>query len=66
MNLRCAAIRVSDFRTSDFPMDGGWWALRDSNPRPTRCKRDALTAAPSALPGQKLGESGAFDNVERR
>src|SRR5882672_4505427 len=19
-----------------------WWALRDSNPRPTRCKRDAL------------------------
>ena len=27
-----------------------WWALRDSNPRPTRCKRDALTAAPSAQP----------------
>ncbi len=26
----------------------GWWALRDSNPRPTRCKRDALTTAPSA------------------
>src|SRR5258708_38851325 len=26
-----------------------WWALRDSNPRPTRCKRDALTTAPSAL-----------------
>ena len=19
-----------------------WWALRDSNPRPSRCKRDAL------------------------
>src|SRR6185437_8322857 len=27
-----------------------WWALRDSNPRPTRCKRDALTTAPSAQP----------------
>ncbi len=20
-----------------------WWMLRDSNPRPSRCKRDALT-----------------------
>ena len=28
----------------------GWWALRDSNPRPTRCKRDALATAPSARP----------------
>ena len=28
----------------------GWWALRDSNPRPTRCKRDALAPAPSARP----------------
>ena len=26
-----------------------WWALQDSNLRPTRCKRDALAAAPSAL-----------------
>lgn len=21
-----------------------WWALRDSNPRPSRCKRDALAS----------------------
>jgi hypothetical protein len=28
--------------------DVGWWALQDSNLRPTRCKRDALAAAPSA------------------
>src|SRR5258706_10775709 len=27
---------------------GRWWALRDSNPRPTRCKRDALATAPNA------------------
>lgn len=22
---------------------GNWWAMRGSNPRPSRCKRDALT-----------------------
>src|ERR1051325_3346899 len=32
----------------------GWWALRDSNPRPTRCKRDALTTAPSARPRRTM------------
>src|SRR5205085_8756078 len=27
----------------------GWWAMRDSNPRPPRCKRDALPAELIAL-----------------
>ena len=34
----------------------GWWALQDSNLRPTRCKRDALAAAPSAHPSVASGE----------
>lgn len=31
-----------------------WWALGDSNPRPSRCKRDALPAELSALTGKLL------------
>ena len=30
-------------------MGGEWWALRGSNPRPSRCKRDALPTELSAL-----------------
>jgi hypothetical protein len=32
-----------------------WWAMRDSNPRPTRCKRDALATAPIARTGPDFG-----------
>ena len=35
---------------------GGWWAMRDSNPRPAVCKTAALTAAPIAL-FRRSGES---------
>src|ERR1051325_1301091 len=42
----------------------GWWALRDSNPRPTRCKRDALTTAPSARSPLNLGVEARVDNGE--
>src|SRR5439155_17599667 len=35
--------------THDTADRGGWWAMRDSNPRPPRCKRDALPAELIAL-----------------
>ena len=28
---------------SAMKQSGVWWAMRGSNPRPSRCKRDALT-----------------------
>ncbi len=28
---------------SAMKQSGSWWAMRGSNPRPSRCKRDALT-----------------------
>ena len=33
--------RVDNYRSLTFE---GWWAVRDSNPRPPRCKRGALTS----------------------
>ena len=42
----CVALRHGSLRFTSF--SEGWWALRDSNPRPPRCKRDALTTAPNA------------------
>ena len=37
--------RHVDFQSTALPLSycGVWWALRDSNPRPHRCKRCALT-----------------------
>src|SRR5579862_3820751 len=54
-----AALGRGIFRGSEK-----WWALRDSNPRPTRCKRDALTTAPSAQPGHTVGGAGHFDKAQ--
>ena len=29
-------------KTEAFRYNFNWWVIRDSNPRPSRCKRDAL------------------------
>ena len=44
----------------------GWWALRESNPRPTRCKRDALASAPSAQPTGKVTGPAVLTNFKSR
>src|ERR1700675_4197429 len=35
-----------------IPAEGPWWAVTDSNRRPSRCKRDALPAELTALSKQ--------------
>ena len=40
-----------------------WWAVRGSNPRPSRCKRDALPAeltAPGSMPSRRGGRFRRF------
>src|SRR5205823_7398552 len=48
----------------------GWWAMRDSNPRPPRCKRDALPAELIArnrsLPPGRFGYSPPSETDEHR
>ena len=38
-----AKTKSEILQTPNHPQESAkWWAVRDSNPRPTRCKRDAL------------------------
>ena len=41
------SFKLSRYKKTDFNNEIGddqtWWAIRDSNPRHPRCKRDALT-----------------------
>src|SRR6266404_5252126 len=43
-----------------FGISEEWWALRDSNPRPTRCKRDALPLRQAPTKVDFIGQSGSF------
>ena len=44
---------------------GFWWAMQDSNLRPTPCKGDALAAAPIAQPRVNLGHPPGRGNRKR-
>src|SRR3974377_2486316 len=44
-----ARHRIKIPRLPRLPVKPSWWAMRDSNPRPPRCKRDALPAELIAL-----------------
>ena len=40
--VRVPSTTANNKNTGTYDRYFYWWALRDSNPRPSRCKRDAL------------------------
>lgn len=42
-----------------------WWAVRDSNPRPTACKAAALAAAPTAPPDCRAATKATGNGARR-